>query len=176
MDAQTNLTTSGDSNFISSPSLKTWFQTQIQSLYGIPSQTDSRNLPQVFFSSGAQILLNHVPVTLEDFQSDIQSQLQSSRQTSISWKDVIEVYSSGADSQNETGIVAGIYIVTRSLNFRIRAGPAQRKTTVVFTAKIHRDPTIHDEDARRIVYLRQTLVDEAVPVHIHGIGGQQVIP
>ncbi|KAG6887434.1 hypothetical protein C0995_015307 [Termitomyces sp. Mi166 len=163
-------------------SLKAWFQTQTESLYAIPPQTDTQHVPnppnppqQALFSLSAQIVVNHIPVALEDFQSDIRNRLRFSRQTSVSWGDVIEVYDS-QDGQNEEGIVAGIFVLTRSLNFRIRAGPAQRKTTVIFSAKIHRDPTIHDEDGRRIVQLHQTQIDEAVPVHIHGVGSREVDP
>jgi len=35
----------------------------------------------------------------------------------------------------KVGIVAGVTVVTRSLRFRIRVGPAQTKATIVFSAK-----------------------------------------
>ncbi|KAG6867591.1 hypothetical protein C0993_000812 [Termitomyces sp. T159_Od127] len=176
MDVVSTATRGESTDGIPSASLKTWFQTKLESLYEVPSHPDSEHSPHLsvaLFTSRTQILLNHIPITFEDFQNDIRSQLQSSIHASVSWKDVMEVYNPEDESQKQEGIVAGIYVVTRSLKFRIRAGPAQRKTTVVFSAKIERDPNIHDEDARRVVHLHQTQLDEAVPIIIHGIGSQQ---
>ncbi|KAG5640601.1 hypothetical protein H0H81_011792, partial [Sphagnurus paluster] len=87
-----------------------------------------------------------------------------------------------------TEIVAGWFIVTRSLKFRIRVGHAQTIETIAFSAKnvplcpappqtnidpaIHRiirDASVKSGNQQRIVELFQTVSDQAAPIHLQGV-------
>ncbi|KAF8058518.1 hypothetical protein FPV67DRAFT_1522717 [Lyophyllum atratum] len=158
-------TSSGDS-------LKSWAQAGLTALYGSSSNasdTDFRSSFDTLFSSQAEILVNHVALALDGFKDDIKNRAFAATRVSIAWKEIVEVPK--ADSpENEAGIVAGCFVVTRSLKFRIRAAPAQSNTTVVFSAKIDRDPSIQDGDPRRIMHMFQTISDKAAPIHLQGMG------
>ncbi|KAG6893813.1 hypothetical protein C0992_008541, partial [Termitomyces sp. T32_za158] len=135
MDVNTSTATPGGStDHTSSTSLMTWFQTKSETLYAVSANTPHAST--ALFSPSTQIMVNYTPTTLEEYQNDIRTRIQSAKHGSVSWRDVVEVYDSDDKSQKQegTGLVAGVYVVTRSLNFRIRAAPAQRKTTVVFSA------------------------------------------
>jgi len=90
-------------------------------------------------------------------------------QAAVEWKQLIEIPQKEKDNDSGPGgIIARFFVVTRSLKFRIRAGPAQRQSLNSFTAKIEEDPATavgHKEDGLRISQLFITSVEKAIPVH-----------
>ncbi|KAG6829296.1 hypothetical protein H0H87_012008 [Tephrocybe sp. NHM501043] len=115
-------------------SFSAWFKNQTEALYGVNSQEGSPNssIPEMF-SDNAQIVVNDESFTADEFKKTLSSRTRFTRQNSLSWKD-ISVTTPDEDGTKEA-VVVGTFIHTRSLNFRIRAGPAQLKTAVTFRAK-----------------------------------------
>ncbi|GLB35376.1 hypothetical protein LshimejAT787_0209410 [Lyophyllum shimeji] len=154
----------------SSDSLTSWVRTRLAALYEFPSEAQQAELQSSFdasFSPQAQILVNHAPVARDAFKDDLSRRAIAAARASVDWKELIEVPK--ADDADEAEIVAGCFVVTRSMKFRIRAAPAQTHSTVIFSAKIDRDPNIHEGDPRHIVHLVQTVADKAAPIHMQGV-------
>ncbi|THU90352.1 hypothetical protein K435DRAFT_728446 [Dendrothele bispora CBS 962.96] len=154
------------------PSLTDWAKTRIGSLYELHSTSGEEQQAQqtgagLVFAPNVQIFHNHKQTSPEDFQKEI-SQTFGSVGSSVEWKECVEV--PGEDSRE--GIVAGFLVVTRTLKFRIRAGPAKNNTFVSFSAKIEEDANSEADgqgDRRRIVQLFHTSSSKAAPVHLHGM-------
>ncbi|KIL63781.1 hypothetical protein M378DRAFT_11871 [Amanita muscaria Koide BX008] len=116
--------------------LTTWFQGEIDKLYKIPQQADFDAEFARLFTSDARIILDHVPVSVDELRSTLAASQFAAVSQEVEWKDIQEKKVNEKDGESNEEIVAGCYIVTRSLKFRIRVTPAQTKSHVVFSAKI----------------------------------------
>ena len=124
-----------------SNSLTAWFQARIQQLYDLQDTNFLAELSSLF-EDDATIILNHVPVSLKEFSDQFAALRAAAVSEQVEWKDIQEMAVTDGD-EGETAasaapaeeIVAGCYIVTRSLRFRIRVTPAQSKSHIVFSAK-----------------------------------------
>ncbi|KAJ3782395.1 hypothetical protein GGU10DRAFT_275605 [Lentinula aff. detonsa] len=167
--------------------LAQWAQSKINALYEHPdtSLPDDNSAPpiasrvQSLFAPTAQIYLNHTgPVPPEEFSKQLEKSFGTSR-AEVEWKECFEVLDDNEhDAESETvivnerftryqvGIVAGYFIITRTLKFRIRAAPAKNYTHVSFSAKYK---SIGDRDTRQIVQLFYTSMSKPAPVHIQGV-------
>lgn len=120
-------------------SLITWFQALIQQLYDVSQQTNILGVLSGVFGDDASIILNHVPVTLKEFSDQLTARRAAAVSEVVEWKDIqdltVEEGETAASTAPTEEIIAGCYIVTRSLRFRIRVTPAQSKSHVVFSAK-----------------------------------------
>ncbi|KAJ3995515.1 hypothetical protein F5050DRAFT_1573410 [Lentinula boryana] len=167
------------SNNSSFQQLAQWAQSKINALYEHPdtSLPDDNSAPpiasrvQSLFAPNAQIYLNHTgPVLPEEFSKQLEKNLGTSK-ADVEWKECFEVLDDNEhDTESETryqvGIVAGYFIITRTLKFRIRAAPAKNYTHVSFSAKYE---SIGDRDTRQIVQLFYTSTSKPAPVHIQGV-------
>lgn len=152
--------------------LASWAQARLAALYEFSPNAPGADFQTSFdtlFSSKAQILINHQPVALDAFKDDLSHRSSAAVRASVAWKELIEVPKADGP-ESEAGIVAGCFIITRSMKFRIRAAPAQTLSTVIFSAKIDRDPDIREGDARRIMHLVQTVFDRAAQISLRGTG------
>ncbi|OJA11560.1 hypothetical protein AZE42_12374, partial [Rhizopogon vesiculosus] len=100
------------------------------------------------FSPSCEVRVNHTPSTVDAFKEGVLSHRSADAGSSV---------------------VAGTLIVSRNMNFRIRAAPAQRQTHINFSARVEQDPSIqadeHD-DHRRITSFYHTSVDKTPPIHL----------
>jgi hypothetical protein len=156
--------------------LRSWLQAYLGTLYEsapLPEEADFRYLFYATFSENALIYHNHEIVSLEVFLERLGVANFACTQAAVEWKELIEIPQKENDSDSGPGgIIAGFFVVTRSLKFRIRAGPAQRQSLNSFTAKVEEGPIITAEGRKevglRISQLFITSVEKAVPVHLRG--------
>ncbi|KAG5653668.1 hypothetical protein H0H81_011420 [Sphagnurus paluster] len=154
-------------------SLPSWIQRGFTTLYSFNTTASQfQSSFEALFSSDAEFRVNHRVVSLESFQTNIKNRDAAAIDSSIVWKELIEVPAS--ESQAGTEIVAGWFVVTRSLKFLIRDTPAKTVETVAFSAKIAKDPSVQSGDMQRIVELFQTVSDQAAPIHLQGEGGTSI--
>ncbi|CAA7263069.1 unnamed protein product [Cyclocybe aegerita] len=151
--------------------LASWVATRLKALYEVPAPA-SHNHQDVYaetFSSTASIILNHKNVTMDAFKKELEDASSAIKGASVDWKELVETPSDDSSG----GIVAGFFVVTRSMKFRIRAGPAQRLSYNVFSAKVATDGQAPGSDSgegcRQITELFITHVDKAAPIHLHAI-------
>ncbi|KAH9485882.1 hypothetical protein JR316_0002797 [Psilocybe cubensis] len=156
----------------SNASASQWLRNRFTSLYEAappPEEADFKALFVSIFSEDAQVWFNHEQISVDAFQEKITSANYAAKEASIDWKDLIEI--PGNDAEHE-GIVAGSFVVTRSMKFRIRAAPAQRLNHNIFSAKINIDPTAQPDitgSKRRISEFFLTSFDKAAPIHLQSI-------
>ncbi|KAF8957585.1 hypothetical protein BDZ97DRAFT_1845699 [Flammula alnicola] len=158
----------------SSP-LTQWLQTRLGSLYeSVPpvEEADFNALFQSAFSDDASIYVNHEQMSQETFLTRLHSYNAAITRATVEWKEVIEATPKEGEQHSAGGIVAGFFVVTRSMKFRIRVGPAQRLSFNSFSAKIDENPDAQpgpDGTRLRITQLFITSVDKAAPIHLQGI-------
>ena len=135
MSASNNPTNAPDS------SLSAWFKAQIERLYNVSEESDLQAQLGDIFTDNARIVLNHKPISVDDFNREFTSRRFAVVGETLDWQHIVDARNEdkaegdGLCPDDEVeGTVAGSYIVTRSLKFRIRAAPAQRKCHVVFSA------------------------------------------
>ncbi|KAJ7592427.1 hypothetical protein C8J56DRAFT_928647 [Mycena floridula] len=152
-------------------SLTEWLQTNLTGRYFEKKEEgDQANAAApVVFAPNAQIFLNHVSTSIEEYQQHHERNLMTSGAT-VEWKDVIEVPDSEEEGKaHEAGIVAGFLVVTRSMKFKVRATAAKSQTLITLSAKIEQSGEDSEPDKRRIVQLFHTAAQKAVPIHIQGL-------
>jgi len=150
-------------------SLTSWVKAHLSSLYESPSNATEEDFQEFFdltFSSNADIILNHSSITRDELRQDIRRRSFAATAVSTEWKDVAEVEQNQCKKE---GIVAGFFVVTRTLKFRIRAAPAQMNAFVTFSAKIEQGSQDQNGDQRRIVQLLLTCIDKSPPIHLQSI-------
>ncbi|KZT27191.1 hypothetical protein NEOLEDRAFT_1061311 [Neolentinus lepideus HHB14362 ss-1] len=157
------------------PDLETWAKSRIAALYETTEEDRFDSAFESCFSSDAQIIMNHEPVSRENAKSDLLTKRFAAQQATVNWDNVMSASKEGDDKASHVtvrviwkiGIVAGFCTITRTMRLRIRAAPAQRTTQCTFSVKIDRDASgsAGSEDNRRIVQLWQTAVDKAAPIH-----------
>ncbi|KAF7432529.1 hypothetical protein PC9H_004470 [Pleurotus ostreatus] len=119
------------------------------------------------FASNIRITINGEEVSRDGLKERIISSASAATHIQVEWKDLIEVPNQGIDDSDlVTGMVAGQFIITRSLKFRIRAAPAQNQTITIFQARIENDANISSGDLRRITQLHYTMLSKPVPIHV----------
>ncbi|KAF4575475.1 hypothetical protein EYR40_004786 [Pleurotus pulmonarius] len=171
-----------------------WLQDGFSKIYTISSVQNDGDTTKLedfgigfdaVFASNIQITINGEEVSRDGLKEQIISSSFVATHIQLEWKDLIEVPNQGVDDSDlvkiyiaspvrllklrhmqVTGMVAGQFITTRSLKFRIRAAPAQNQTITVFQARIENDASISSDDARRITHLHYTTLSKPVPVHI----------
>ncbi|KAF8628614.1 hypothetical protein AX15_003808 [Amanita polypyramis BW_CC] len=151
-----------------SDSLAGWFRARIDGIR-IAQEQDLLAEFSHTFNDDARIMMNHKLISLDDFQSNLARRRFAEVGTVIEWKDIVESKIEGGKEESgppsvDEGIVAGVYVITRSLRLRIRAGPAQTQSHVVFSAKIQ-----NDSDGRKVSEFFLIVVDTAVPVSLSPI-------
>jgi len=121
------------------------------------------------YATDISITINGAATTRDDFIQSVQQKTAAISGVSFDWGHVI-VVPDDPSLPNESGIVSGTYTMTRSLKIRIRAGPAQIMTKVVFQARVECDLPQSSygsdtaTDSQKIVKLSMTSVDEHVPI------------
>ncbi|SJK99109.1 uncharacterized protein ARMOST_02395 [Armillaria ostoyae] len=139
---------------MSSPSsLTEWAKSQFSNLFKEPGN----QLEEVsVFTADAQVLLNHSQVSVEQFKKSLAEKFGAGvvQDVQIDWKELIH--------DEEAGFVAGFVDVTRSMKFRIRAGPAQIHTYISLSMKV-----AQEGDQRTVSQMFYTSVDKAAEVHLH---------
>ncbi|TFK34124.1 hypothetical protein BDQ12DRAFT_727167 [Crucibulum laeve] len=147
--------------------LTTWLQAHLSTLYEPPATADDADFQASFnstFSPSAQIIVNHQMSSLDQFKDNLLSSKAAMTRATVHWKEVMQV-----DSPSEkSGIVAGFFVVTRTMKFRIRASPAQNNGYNSFSAKIDQDPGAPSaaEDNWRITQLFLTTENKAAQIHL----------
>ncbi|KAF8336071.1 hypothetical protein F5887DRAFT_1250022 [Amanita rubescens] len=153
------------STHTSDDSLITWFKTRIEAFHGISENPDLHT----FFSDDARIVLNHRLISVDDFYGEFARRRFAVVEVTVDWQHIVDdKVLDAAEQENEdkagelgTEIVAGSYIVTSSLKFRVRAAPAQKKSHVVFSARVKNQLA---GDGWRISELYMAMVDKPVPI------------
>ncbi|KAF9021450.1 hypothetical protein BDZ89DRAFT_1071409, partial [Hymenopellis radicata] len=88
-----------------------------------------------------------------EFQTMLAQRFGASVGVQIEWKDIFE--------DTEANVVAGFAVITRSLKFRIRVGPAQVLTSAAISLKLE------EEDGKRVIsQMFFTSTDKAAPIHL----------
>ncbi|KAF8901933.1 hypothetical protein CPB84DRAFT_1846630 [Gymnopilus junonius] len=146
-----------------------WLQSKFKNIYesSSPEESDFRTQVSFVFHKDVEIFHNHQKVTLGTFQDSLSQANFAQSRASIEWKEVFEV--PPAEGETESSIVAGSFVVTRSMKFRIRAGPAQRLSHNIFSVKIEQDKSIPADDEGsqfRITHMFITSVEKAAPIHM----------
>lgn len=142
----------------SSPSesltLTEWTKAHLTALYELTPTPDLDTTFSTTFSPSAEILINHSSISLNAFKEQISETRTASLASTVEFKSLSQV-SSGAEGKSDqvrrtnrksrlshlqcvtwkAGIVAGCFLVTRSLKFRIRAASAQTYMHITFSAK-----------------------------------------
>ncbi|KAF5320758.1 hypothetical protein D9619_002213 [Psilocybe cf. subviscida] len=179
--------------------LTKWFQTRMETLltttparsqqppsitesYPVEPETqaDFKSLFYTAFHPDAKITMNHQQVSQEDFIRQMEQSTMGLGPggVQVDWRDILEIPSSDNQGQSayghEAGIVAGMFVATRSLKFRIRAGPAQRHSFNVFSARLHTSKSLSEVNADKehpylIADLVLTTHEQAAPIHMPGI-------
>ncbi|KAG8218302.1 hypothetical protein J3R82DRAFT_3916 [Butyriboletus roseoflavus] len=138
-----------------------WIQSRLTALYEGPSLQDVFDQA---FSPTCEVRLSHVAHPLQTFKDDLASRRAAATHVSVTWgADFIST--NDDDKSEQPAVVTGALVVTRSLPFRIRVGPAQRHTHVHFSAKIERDASVQGDDQRRITSFYYTSVDRTPQIH-----------
>jgi hypothetical protein len=98
----------------------------------------------------------------------IKSEAVASNQVSgvkVDWKETFDV----PETNGEGGIVAGFFVVTWTMKFRIRAGLAERLGNRSFSAKVVKDESV-PQDAEgnqwRVSQFFLTETNKAAPIHL----------
>ena len=113
-------------------SLCAWFKSQIENLYSISEVPD----PHTIFTDDARIVLNHIPTSVDDFYGEFARRKFAVTGVTIDWQHIVDdKVEDSAGAGEDAEMVAGSYIVTSSLKFRVRAAPAQSKSHIVFSAR-----------------------------------------
>ena len=121
-------------------SLSAWFKARIERLHNVSEESDLQTQLGDIFTDNARIVLNHKPVSVDEFNRELANRRFAVVGETLNWQHIVDAIEDNAGGDgprpdNEIGgTVAGSYVVTRSLKFRIRAAPAQRKCHVVFSA------------------------------------------
>ncbi|KAJ3504042.1 hypothetical protein NLJ89_g8149 [Agrocybe chaxingu] len=151
--------------------LASWVATQLTALYETPAAAsqDRRDIFAETFSSNASIIVNHRSVPVDVFKNELENANSAIKGATVGWNELVE-----SPSDDSTGgIVAGFFVVTRSMKFRIRAGPAQRLSYNTFSAKVETDAQVLGQDSgeghRQITELFITHVDKAAPIHLQAV-------
>jgi len=150
--------------------LTAWIKTNLGSLYesAIGGETDFQTTFNSTFSEKASIYLNHEQISRDDFESNMTTSRSAlSRSSTIDWKDILEIPTKseeGASTSGPYGIVAGFFVVTRSLKFKIRASDAQSLSYNSFSARISQEG-----NQTRITELFLTSYNRAAPIHLQNI-------
>ncbi|KAK0203330.1 hypothetical protein DFS33DRAFT_1330097 [Desarmillaria ectypa] len=138
---------------MSSPSsLTEWTKSHFSSLFK-PSENQLQEVSA--FTENAEVLVNHTQVSVEQFKKSLAEKFGAGvvQDVQIDWKELIH--------DEEAGIVAGFVDVTRSMKFRIRAGPAQIHTYISISMKI-----AQTGDQRAVSQMFYTSVDKAAELHL----------
>ncbi|KAF8990717.1 hypothetical protein BDQ17DRAFT_1371586 [Cyathus striatus] len=149
--------------------LAPWLLPRLTNLYTtLPTEQDDSNFEASFletFAQSAKVVANHEDTTLDALREHIGAGKFAMARADVDFRDVIEIVKEGGGDKE--GLVAGFFVVTRDLKFRIRAGPARRSSFNSFSAKIESDTSIPTTlgDRRRVTEFFITLVDYAAPVH-----------
>jgi hypothetical protein len=121
-------------------SLSAWFKARIERLHNVSEESDLQAQLRDIFTDNARIVLNHKPVSVDEFNRELANRRFAVVGETLNWQHIVDAIEDDAGGDgprpdNEIGgTVAGSYVVTRSLKFQIRAAPAQRKCHVVFSA------------------------------------------
>jgi len=127
------MSTSTEPTHVPDNTLRAWVKTRIEALYSTSEKPDLDTI----FTDDARIVLNHRSISVDDFYGEFARRGFAVTEVTVDWQHIVEDKVDDADEQAGEGteIVAGSYIVTSSLKFRVRAAPAQRKSHIVFSAR-----------------------------------------
>jgi len=149
--------------------LASWMKASIQAPYQ-SAAGDAATQSFDSYATDISITINGAATTRDDFIQSVQQKTAAISGVSFDWGHVI-VVPDDPSLPNESGIVSASYTMTRSLKIRIRAGPMQIMTKVVFQARVECDSPQSSygsdttTDSRKIVKLFMTSVDEQVPIN-----------
>lgn len=121
-------------------SLSSWFKARIERLHNVSEESDLQAQLGDIFTDNAHIVLNHKTVSVDDFNREFANRRFAVVGETLDWQHIVDAVEDNAEGDDPCpdnaigGTVAGSYVVTRSLKFRIRAAPAQSKCHVVFSA------------------------------------------
>ncbi|KAF8815049.1 hypothetical protein BYT27DRAFT_7201146 [Phlegmacium glaucopus] len=151
--------------------LTTWVKVHLGSFYHDESATgEATDFQTAFnstFSDKVSLRINHQPTSRDDFESEMRaSQSALSRSSTIDWKEMLEIPTNSEEGaiSGPGGIVAGFFVVTRSMKWKIRASAAQTLSYNSFSARISQEG-----GQTRITELLLTFHVQAAPIHLHGI-------
>ncbi|PPQ83721.1 hypothetical protein CVT25_006125 [Psilocybe cyanescens] len=155
-----------------------WLRNRFTSLYEAappPEEADFKALFLSVFSEDSQVVFNHESMSIDTFQEKLTTANYAVSDASVDWKDLVEIPAHDREAGAQEGIVAGSFVVTRSMKFRIRAGRAQRLNHNIFSAKIDTDHSAQPDingSKRRITGFFITSLDKAAPIHLQGVPPQ----
>lgn len=122
-----------------------WVRSRLTALF---EDVQSQDAFDHTFSPACEVRLNHAVRPLQTFKDEIASRRAAAVRVSVAWPDaeddVVVASAAVVHSDSEDGattgespatVVAGAFVVTRSLPFRIRVAHAQIRTHVCFSAK-----------------------------------------
>jgi len=153
--------------------LTAWIKSHLGSLYlgksTVGEQSDFQTVFNSTFSKNVSIYVNHEQISRDEFESEMRASRSAlSRPSTIDWKEILEIPKSEENiTSAPTGIVAGFFVVTRLMKFRIRASNAKIHSYNSFSAQVSQR-----EDQTRITELFLTHYSRAAPIHLHGIPTQ----
>ncbi|KAF5355124.1 hypothetical protein D9756_005712 [Leucocoprinus leucothites] len=159
---------------IMSDNLVDWFKERFTPLYQISAGATEDSLStqlDSMFEKNAHIIHNHEPIDLAKFTEGLRASSAAVVKADVEWKEVMSSVgrTSGMD---QDGIVSGYFIVTRSLRFRIRVGPAQNLQHCFFSAKIKNgqgDKGEGDSGSPVISELFITSINKQAPIHLPNV-------
>jgi len=152
--------------------LTAWIKSHLGPLYHDESgeQSDFHAVFNSTFSENVSIYVNHEKISRDEFESEMRvSGSALARPSTIDWKEILEIPTKSEENTTSapTGIVAGFFVVTRTMKFKIRASNAQILSYNSFSAQISQQ-----ENQTRITELFLTFRSHAAPIHLHGIPTQ----
>jgi len=133
--------------------LQEWTQTSFTDLYNLGKDPQAQTL----FTPDAQITLNGAVLSPEKYNEHITEQRGAAPRIDVVWGDVL----AKPEAESCSILFKGSYTITRSLKFRLRAGPMQTLTHIVLEARV-----AEIDSERKITSLLQTETYENPPVHL----------
>ncbi|KAH7916107.1 hypothetical protein BJ138DRAFT_1109026 [Hygrophoropsis aurantiaca] len=143
--------------------LPSWTQSRLTAVYQAPDDETFHNAFDAAFSPKCEVFASQESSeSIETLKEQLLARRAATVNSKVDWDNTPTLESNEAVAG--PAAIDGSFVVTRSLKFRIRAGPAQRLTHVVFEAKVDQGEGDTD-DSRRIVSFRHTSTDSTPPIH-----------
>ncbi|KAF9445550.1 hypothetical protein P691DRAFT_675366 [Macrolepiota fuliginosa MF-IS2] len=156
-----------------SDSLADWVKGQFTPLFQKNTESADSDVSSTLgstFKPDARIIYNHQSIDLAKFGDDLNQSGFAVTRTDVEWKEIFATPNESDGSGTQAGIVAGYFVVTRSMKFRIRAAPARTLQHCFFSAKVEEGTQTEQGPGNRLISeLFITSISKQAPIHLQGI-------
>ncbi|KAF7782879.1 hypothetical protein Agabi119p4_2255 [Agaricus bisporus var. burnettii] len=146
-----------------------WFKDCVQKLYQqdpTQGEKEQSSLLESIFDKNVNLLHNHKPMSLSEYMNSLSQSSFATAKTDLEWNVILSQEDEG---EAQGSIVAGHFVVTRYMKFRIRAAPAERLQHCFFSAKIRKDAPSEGGAPYTVTEMFITSVFKQAPIHIANI-------